>query len=143
MLLTFDPKGRDVYRSENDGKDWTNIDDVKGKAVEFVQHPFDKDRAVIFSDGKDHWATKDKGKTWKKFTVDLPVSIRQMPLAFSAANPDHVLYAGQQCDPDDIWGYNCPDKVGYLRLGVRGIRVADLVLCRPSTRRIGSVPCGP
>lgn len=114
VLLTFDPRGNDVYRSGDDGRDWTIVEEVNGKAVEIVQHPFDKDRAVIFGSRKEHWATKDKGKTWRKFEVDLPVSIRQFPLSFSAVNPDHVLYAGQECDPGDFWGLNCVDKVRHL-----------------------------
>lgn len=110
----FDPKAGDVYRSDNDGQDWTSVEEAKGMALDMMEHPFDKDRAVIFTVGKEHWTTKDKGKTWKKFSVDLPMSVRPSPMVFSAANSNHVLYAGRECDPDDFFSLNCRDKVCHL-----------------------------
>jgi hypothetical protein len=111
VILAFDPKGSDVYRSDNDGKNWEKIADVSGKAFDIMEHPFDKERAVIFGEGKTHWATKDKGKSWKKFDVELPISFRQSPMSFSAAEPGYALYAGRECDPDDFFGVSCRDKV--------------------------------
>ncbi|KAA8896294.1 hypothetical protein FN846DRAFT_910817 [Sphaerosporella brunnea] len=115
VILAFDSQGSNVYRSDNDGKNWNKISDVEGKAFDIMEHPYNDDRAIIFGEGKTHWVTKDKGKSWKKFDVPLPISFRQSPIAFSAADPNYALYASRECDPGDIYGFSCRDKTYYTK----------------------------
>jgi hypothetical protein len=111
VILAFDPKGSDVFRSDNDGATWKKIEDVNGKAFDIMEHPYHKEKAVIFGDGKTHWATKDKGKSWKKFDTALPISFVQPPMSFSAEDSDYALYSGRECDPGDPFRGSCRDKV--------------------------------
>lgn len=104
MILAFDPKEGfggdgvgDVLRSDDDGKTWIEVPEVKGKAFGMTEHPFNKERAIIYSEKKEHWATKDKGKTWHKFETELVPSVYQLPLNFNSDNPDYVLFSGTEC----------------------------------------------
>jgi hypothetical protein len=109
--LTFDPKAGDVWRSDDDGMQWRQVAEVKGKAYDIMEHPFDKEKAIILTIGKEHWATEDKGETWNRFQVELPISFRQSPVVFNANNTNYALYSGRQCDPSDFFGLSCVDKV--------------------------------
>ena len=113
VILVHDSgNSKSVWRSTDDGKGWTQIEEVKGKAFDIMEHPFDKNRAVIFGEGKDHWVTNDKGEHWKKFTAEFPVSFHQVPMVFNAANPDYALYSGRECTMDELLPVvTCRDKV--------------------------------
>lgn len=118
VILSFDSKLGNVWRSENDGQDWAQVEEVKGKAGDVMEHPFDKERAIILGGEAQtgerkttNWATKDRGKTWQKFVAELPTSFLQAPIYFHAKNPDYVLYAGRECDPVDFFGPSCVDHV--------------------------------
>jgi len=112
IILALDADARDVWRSEDDGKDWEKVGDVSGKAIEMIVHPFDTEKAVILSADKEHWSTNNRGKTWKKFEVKLPISYHQLPLSFNAHNKDYALYAGRNCGLDQ----SCTDVVWRLGL---------------------------
>ena len=111
VILVFDPKGGDVWRSENDGKDWKQVPEVKGRAFDIMEHQFNKEKAIVFTQGKEHWATKDKGASWTKFEVELPVSIRQPAVVLNSNNTNYALYSGRECSPNDFFGTSCRDKV--------------------------------
>ena len=111
VILALEPDGKNVYRSDNDGKDWDVVDEVKSKALDMYQHPFDKEKAVVFGEGKEHWKTSDKGKSWKKFKTELPLSVLQQPLSFNANKPEYVLFAGRECESDTFFPLGCVDKV--------------------------------
>ena len=115
VILVFDPKGGDVWRSENDGNDWKQVPEFKGKAHDIMEHPFDKEKAVVFTQGKEHWVTKDKGASWSKFEVELPASIRQPAIVFNANNTNYALYSGRECGANDFFGTSCKDKVGHQK----------------------------
>jgi hypothetical protein len=133
IILAFDADASDVWRSENDGKDWKKVGDVSGKAIDMVAHPFDAEKAVIFSANKEHWSTNNRGKTWKKFKVERPISYRQRPpLSFNAQNKDYALYAGRDCDE-----INCPDMVRPLGLAPLEFSRANLHPGRLIIRRTG------
>lgn len=115
VILAFDPKNGvgDILRSDDDGKTWDEVPEVKGKAVSMNEHPFDNQRAIVFTDKKEHWVTKDKGKSWKKFEVELALSLHQSPIAFNSKNSDYALYSGTECDSMR----RCRDKVGWECVG--------------------------
>jgi hypothetical protein len=89
-----------------------------------MEHPFDKEKAIILTAEKEHYVTSDKGETWRKFSVELPPSVRQLPVVFNAKNPDYVMYNGRDCEKWDFTGLNCKDKVP--RQGVVTRQLANL-----------------
>ncbi|KAJ3107690.1 vacuolar protein sorting/targeting protein PEP1 [Phlyctochytrium bullatum] len=109
--------GRDrVHRSDDEGKSWTKLKEMEDVKM-VIPHPFAKDsRAFALTSGKTHYWTKDKGKSWTKFTTELPPSfdIQNGPLSFNAEELDWVIYKGQKCEKD-----------GWLELYVK----KETVLC--------------
>lgn len=90
-----------VWRSEDGGTSWEKPAGVDQKeALVFVPHEFDHDRAYILTEGKDHWQTKDKGKTWQKFSTGVRTSeLRRYGwLVFNAGKPDHIIFHGMECE---------------------------------------------
>ena len=113
MILTLDAHAKNVWRSDDDGKSWKKVNGVPdGDAWDITEHPFDKKRAFIFGEGKEHWYTEDRGVKWHKFKSEVPLSLIQLPLAFHAEEPEWILYSGRICeDEDDIFGISCKEVV--------------------------------
>ncbi|KAF8248414.1 Oligoxyloglucan reducing end-specific cellobiohydrolase [Wilcoxina mikolae CBS 423.85] len=115
IIMLFDPKAGDVWRSVNDGQEWEQVMEVKGNAYDIIVHPFDKEKAILFTNGNQHWVTSDKGQNWNKFEVELPISFRQSPMVFNGNNTHYALYSGRKCDPGDTFGLSCVDKTYYTK----------------------------
>lgn len=95
-MLWLDANLKTVWRSDNQGKSWSPVDNVPKEALGLIQHPFDDNKAFILGDKTMHWKTDDKGATWSKF--DTPLAPVFDPLRFHAERPDYVIFMGQQCD---------------------------------------------
>jgi Sortilin, neurotensin receptor 3, len=103
-----------VYRTEDAGESWKNIDDFAEEAAwTMYMHPFDKKRAYVLTKGNTHWRTDDRGATWKKFFADAaPSAWRPQPLSFHAGDPDKIIFNGQDC-----MGIFCEEVVrAFLKL---------------------------
>jgi len=99
VVLIHDRTAGHIFRSNDAGKSWDPIDGVeKGAALELWPHPYDPKVAYILGGRKDHWVTKDRGESWRKFdTKDRPTLFRP-PFTFHAGDSDKVLYHGQECE---------------------------------------------
>ncbi|KAJ3206579.1 vacuolar protein sorting/targeting protein PEP1, partial [Dinochytrium kinnereticum] len=115
VLLLLE-SGRDrVHRSEDEGKTWSvvkELEDVK----QVILHPFSKEtRAYAMTSGKTHYWTKDKGKSWTKFSTEYPAALDDGKggLSFNAAEPDWVIFKGQKCKKEKEWFDQCQDEAFY------------------------------
>lgn len=112
--MSFDRQTGKVYRSDNDGKDWTKISADLEKPLEIFDHPFERKTAIILTETKKHWITKDQGKSWDEFKVPEPPSNKYPVLGFNAKKPEYIIYTGMACDGDDIFTVTCAHHVRSL-----------------------------
>ncbi|CAZ85060.1 unnamed protein product [Tuber melanosporum] len=119
VILTLDAHANNVWRSDDDGNSWHKVKGVPdGAAWDITEHPFDKKRAFIFGEDKEHWYTEDRGAKWHKFKSEVPLSLLQPPLVFHAGQPEWILYSGRVCeDDDDYFGRSCKEVTYYTKDG--------------------------
>ncbi|CAG8961405.1 hypothetical protein HYFRA_00013353 [Hymenoscyphus fraxineus] len=127
VVLFIDATTLNAYRSEDAGATWKVVEDVPdGALMELIMHPFDSKRAYIITEETSHWQTKDRGKSWQKFSVDSLASIFQnQALAFHAGDPDRIIYnamdcAGIFCEELTYYTTNGFEKTTRLRLDTIG-----------------------
>jgi hypothetical protein len=144
-LVYYDQVQGTVYISADEGASWAPARDLPGGQISTViPHPFNNRivrpqlcrppraltpcQAFALTDGKEHWRTDDRGKTWRSFKVPAPPAWVASPLAFHSdrEKDGYILYQGRVCD----WGFVCHDEVRGSRYGAR--RSADLG-CRRTT----------
>lgn len=98
--------GSDILRSTNNGVSWDKTLD-NNKVSLLIEHPFDKDRAYAITNSDTHFATSDRGETWRKFTTGKP--IEDIPISFHAEKPDWLLFGSKD-------GYYV-SKNGFKKVG--------------------------
>ncbi|KAH8676359.1 hypothetical protein BX600DRAFT_377333 [Xylariales sp. PMI_506] len=105
-----------VYRSTDAGTTWSKVDAITdGKAYAIKMHPYDSTRAYVLTTGRNHWMTRDQGKTWDNFFIDAELSIfRGDWLVFHATDPDRILFNGMDCE-----SIFCDEVVMYTIDGFR------------------------
>ncbi|KAH8591976.1 hypothetical protein B0O99DRAFT_630824 [Bisporella sp. PMI_857] len=97
-ILFEDRTGRQVYRSADAGVSWEPVKGPEqGSLLELQMHPFNNERAYIITNEKTHWKTKDRGKTWDKFTTDKQASIFREALTFHAGDPERIIFNAMDC----------------------------------------------
>ena len=69
-------------------------------------------QAFVLSEGKKHYRTEDRGKTWRPFEVPLPPAMVAAPLSFHSdpKKYGYILYQGMSCKRQG-WGSVCHDEV--------------------------------
>ncbi|KAJ2651180.1 vacuolar protein sorting/targeting protein PEP1 [Coemansia sp. RSA 1250] len=93
-----------LYRTDSEGSEWTEIDlaastrDSKiGKPVYLTEHPYDSQRAYIYTENDALVFTKDRGVSWTRLRK-LPARANELHirplLDFSAADPNWLLFMG-------------------------------------------------
>ena len=93
VVLVTDPHDGKLYRSEDAGWEWEEVDDIPGdQAVQVFMPPptASKEHAVLLGRRTTHWITSDRGRKWRKFTTDKPPS-PGMPLSFHATDPEKII----------------------------------------------------
>ncbi|KAG0226451.1 vacuolar protein sorting/targeting protein PEP1 [Actinomortierella wolfii] len=86
----------EVHISFNEGKEWAPVkfgDDVT--VVGLQRHPYAKDRAIITTNSRKHWITRDYGVNWDP--IELPSYPNALGLglwSFHPEEPDWMLYMG-------------------------------------------------
>ncbi|KAG7098099.1 hypothetical protein E1B28_000073 [Marasmius oreades] len=113
----FDAIAGDVYVSQDEGKNWDHASGVpQGKAVVVVEHPTDNKYAFILTAGTDHYLTDDRGKTWRKFSMPIPLAMTSSPLSFHSdpKNYGYIIYHGTECKKIG-WGTECHDETYYTK----------------------------
>ncbi|KAF1959139.1 vacuolar protein sorting/targeting protein 10 [Byssothecium circinans] len=83
-----------VWRTENAGKSWDEVKDIR--TIGIFKSPFDNNMAVAVGESPDsdstHWITYDQGKNWKSFKTKYPPSFIGPPLSFHATDKKKILY---------------------------------------------------
>lgn len=78
-----------LYRSENAGKKWKELD---FRALIVVKNPYDNNVAVALGERTEHRITYDRGESWRKFETKLPMSWAGLPVVFHAADNKKLLF---------------------------------------------------
>ncbi|RDB27786.1 Vacuolar protein sorting/targeting protein 10 [Hypsizygus marmoreus] len=115
--IFHDSQEGNVYVSLNEGKTWNRAEDIpKGEAAMVIEHPFNNRYAFALTNGKTHYRTEDRGKSWRKFEVSLPPALVPRPLSFhsDSAKYGYILYQGTSCDKKG-WGAVCHDETYYTK----------------------------
>ncbi|KAG9121762.1 vacuolar protein sorting/targeting protein PEP1, partial [Ceratobasidium sp. 392] len=82
-ILYHDSVEGNVWISEDEGRSWAKVEGVpSGDAMILVEHPFENRMAFILGEGKKHWRTNNRGKTWQSFEMPHPVALTSSPLSF-------------------------------------------------------------
>ena len=117
-ILVHDQEAGAVYRSEDAGKTWNEVDIGKGKAWNIWTHPYDNKKAYIMGRQNKHWHTNDQGETWSDFEIpaDRP-SLFRVPLAFHAEDSDKVLIHGDICKIGGL--LDCQETTFYTKDGFK------------------------
>lgn len=70
--------------------------------------------AFIFTDGKKHYRTHDRGVSWQEFSTSLPPSFSTGVLAFNAHREEYIIYHGLACKGSTWgWGQACHTEAFY------------------------------
>ncbi|KAF6836853.1 vacuolar protein sorting protein [Colletotrichum plurivorum] len=111
IILYHDTSERNIYRSEDAGVTWKRVEDIPAeKIVVFTMHEFDKSRAYALTEGKEHYKTTDKGKSWERFDSVAETSYFRDAdiLHFHAGDPDRIIFGGMECP-----AIFCPEVAMY------------------------------
>ncbi|KAJ3513798.1 hypothetical protein NLJ89_g2750 [Agrocybe chaxingu] len=106
-----------IYVSQDEGKNWKRAEGIpSGKAAMFFEHPVDNRFGFVLTDGKTHYRTEDRGRTWRPFDVPMEPALTPAPLSFHSdpAKYGYILYQGTVCDRRG-WGASCHDETYYTK----------------------------
>jgi len=96
-----------IYRSADAGATWEKVKEIKeSESLEVLPHPYDSNVAVALGTAKEHWITKDTGKTWKTFKTDGNPVLGRAPINYHATDPDKIIILISDCE-----GFTCKNKV--------------------------------
>jgi len=117
-----------IYVSLDEGKSWKMAEGIPpGTASMFFEHPVDNRyvrhilcylvrftdirQGFVLTDGKTHYRTEDRGKTWRPFEVPLDPALVAQPLSFHSdpKKYGYILYQGYVCVKQG-WGRACHDE---------------------------------
>lgn len=99
VVLFHDATDNNIYRSTDAGVSWDRVKTIpEGEVYRLIMHEFAPTRAYVITEGKKHWRTNDRGKTWHKFDSDLPPSaFRNDILHFHAGDGNRIIFNGMKC----------------------------------------------
>ncbi|KAG9119422.1 vacuolar protein sorting/targeting protein PEP1, partial [Ceratobasidium sp. 392] len=107
-ILYHDSVEGNVWMSEDEGRSWAKVEGVpSGDAMILVEHPFENRMAFILGEGKKHWRTNNRGKTWQSFEMPHPVALTSSPLSFHSdkKNAEWILMQVWDCKKTN-WGFS-------------------------------------
>ncbi|KAF9483067.1 vacuolar protein sorting/targeting protein 10 [Pholiota conissans] len=116
-VIYHDSLEGNIYVSLDEGRTFKLADGIpKGQVVMVFEHPSNNRYAFALTDGKTHYRTEDRGKTWRPFDVPLPPAAVMRPLSFhiDPKKLGYILYQGTDCERH---GYNtvCRDETFYTK----------------------------
>ncbi|KAG8984319.1 vacuolar protein sorting/targeting protein PEP1, partial [Tulasnella sp. 427] len=111
VVLYHDASALTIFRSDNEGKDWKEIETLRGKAMMLIPHPHDNRYAFVLTRDRTHYRTTNRGESWQSFTMPASPALVGAPLSFHADKDKwgHILYQGTDCS---ILG-GCSDHTWY------------------------------
>ncbi|KAK4540808.1 hypothetical protein LTR36_008885 [Oleoguttula mirabilis] len=113
VVLVTDFSTKTTYRSDDAGVTWTPLKGPeRGDTLEVLKHPYDNQVAVVLGFSKQHWITKDQGKSWTSFTVPEPPTLARLPISFHASDSDRMLFLTAEC-----LGFDCTESAYYTTDG--------------------------
>ena len=116
-----------VWRSEDAGKSWKQIEDIDEKeASEVWLHPYNNQIAYTIGTKNQHWVTEDQGTTWTSFKTRHRPDQVSAPLGFHAGDSRKVLIQGEECR-----GWDCEVSTYYTTDNFKNIKLLrdDTRLC--------------
>ncbi|KAF9114475.1 vacuolar protein sorting/targeting protein PEP1 [Mortierella sp. AM989] len=93
--------GTRVYSSQNDGKDWKEVEDVGDIISGLYRHPYDDTTAIIGTSGTKQYITQDRGLNWDMRNVPQPSAARSFssnfvnPWSFHPTEPQWIIFLGE------------------------------------------------
>lgn len=85
-----------VWLTMNEGYSWKRILETEN-FVASTMHAYAKDRAFLFTSGRNVYYTTDKGASWNKFTAPLDPNSLGIPLLdFHPTQPDWLIWTGSK-----------------------------------------------
>lgn len=117
VILFQDWDSNTLWRTDNAGESWSEVDIPYNEAWSMYMHPFDKKRAYYLTKEGTHYKTEDRGETWQSFVTDYPPSVlRNQPLSFHADDHDKIIFNAEDC-----MGIFCEELVrnGHSQFSVR------------------------
>lgn len=118
VLMYHDAVARNVWRSPDEGKTWSVVDNVpEGEATAVIEHPADTLTSYILTKSTTQWRSKNRGQSWQSFTTPLVPAPATNALAFHATEWNWVIFTGQNCETDgSTWrGRVCYDEAYYTQ----------------------------
>lgn len=114
VILFQDVEEQNVYRSEDAGVSWKRVSDIPdGVTGVLIMHRFESKTAFVLTEGRDHWRTTDRGKSWKKWdSLSFPSGWQPELLVFHADDPKRIIFNGMDCD-----GIFCSEEATYTTDG--------------------------
>ncbi|KAI9297111.1 hypothetical protein K502DRAFT_313437 [Neoconidiobolus thromboides FSU 785] len=116
VILYLESESNNVYRSDNEGKTWNLLKDISKKEITTIyRHPYDNDKAIIATSGKEHYLTQDQGKTWKSFEAPVLPASKSSTFLFNSKKPEYIIYLGSKCEHSGFLGSveTCKDSAYY------------------------------
>lgn len=112
-VILQDLASHTAYRSDDAGANWKKITDIEGvRSLRIVPNPYNNKVAVAVSTGKEHWITRDQGKSWDKFELDKAPMSSQQPIVFHAADADKLIFLTVACK--DLFSDDCTGTVSHV-----------------------------
>ncbi|KAH6903602.1 vacuolar protein sorting/targeting protein 10 [Coprinopsis sp. MPI-PUGE-AT-0042] len=116
-VIYHDALEGNVLVSNDEGKTWKPAEGLpKNKIAMVFEHPFDNHYAFALTDGKTHFRTEDRGKTWRSFETPSPPALTARPLSFHSdpKKYGYILFQGSDCEGSG-WGRRCHDVTYYTK----------------------------
>ncbi|KAI9798973.1 MAG: vacuolar protein sorting/targeting protein PEP1 [Piccolia ochrophora] len=93
---------QEIFITTDHGKEWKEIEELKGKKIEAVwPHSFINDRVYFLADSETVYYSLDRGKHIKSFEAPTKPTKQIEPLAFHPHEPDWMIWNGaSDCDSE-------------------------------------------
>ncbi|KAJ2910711.1 vacuolar protein sorting/targeting protein PEP1, partial [Coemansia aciculifera] len=124
VLLGIDKTDGLIFHSTDSGAHWNAVSAIpNGKAARLYAHPHEPRVAYVLSSEREHWITRDEGKSWEAFSSPLAAtSSGERPLVFHAERSGWILFIGEKCveETGGWWPFPrllCHDEAFYVKDG--------------------------
>lgn len=111
-VIFQDLRTGNLHRSFDGGEVFDVVEgkdgEMKNQVIDVRPHTFDKNKAYVLGAAGTHWITRDQGKTFESFQIEVPPSIQNPTLAFHGWDSRKVIFHGALC-----FGFHCLERPFY------------------------------